>query len=274
MDEQVVNDREEGEREVPAQAEGPEGNEQAKALGKNGAAARVEPSADEESKAKQVRDLLDEGYSFDQLRDEFHFSETTIRKELRKRMKPEGKLAKVERLVAADGEQVITKLGRYEIIPPEQALAGIRLQDGDYKLGFTDGIRMLLLAVRYTQELATLQANMLDPTIKMITAMREEERLASEKARGSGEAIASHAAGEVADRLAAHFEGRLASIEQKVTAPAGPNPMMGMMARVMEPLISNLMGSLVPGMTPKGQDGQSQVQGFIYKTVQEAKDAA
>ncbi|MDP3061911.1 MAG: hypothetical protein Q8O40_01675 [Chloroflexota bacterium] len=228
----------------------------------------------QESKADQIRRLLDEGYSFHQIELEFGFHEATIRKVQRERVKPAAESAAVVKATAQDTGPPVMKLGRYEIIPPEQALRGIRLQDGDYKVGFIDGIGMLLLAVRYTQELATLQANMMDPTIKMVQAMREEERIAIEKTDRSAASAASRAAEEMADRVVSHFEDRLARIEAKATpGPSSGNPMMAMMARVMEPLINNAMGGLVPGLTPKGQDGQPQVPGFTYKTVQEANNA-
>lgn len=251
---------------VPAQREGRVAEPSRDGLEPEQEQAEVE----EPSEVSQIDRYLEQGYSVKQII-ALGFARETVRDEAAKRIKPEGTPGAVVKATAPDTAQSVMKLGRYEIIPPEQALAGIRLQDGEYKLGFTDGIRMLLLAVRYTQELATLQAGMMDPTIKMITAMREEERIAIEKTDRSAASAAERAAGGVADRVVAHFEDRLARIEAKATpGPSSGNPMMDMMARVMEPLINNAMSGLVPGLTPKGQDGQPQVQGFTYKTVQEA----
>lgn len=46
------------------------------------------PPAEEESKAEQIRKLLDEGYSFQQIEQDFGFHEATIRKVQRERVKP------------------------------------------------------------------------------------------------------------------------------------------------------------------------------------------
>ena len=59
------------------------------------------------------------------------------------------------------------RLGRYDVLTPEAVLEQLRLQDGDYKIGFVDGIAMLLLAARLNQELATTQAEAMTPMIKM-----------------------------------------------------------------------------------------------------------
>ena len=62
-------------------------------------------------------------------------------------------------------------------------LLELRLQDGDYKLGFVDGIAMLLLAARLNQELATTQAQAMTPILSILQALRSEEAQAADLGR-------------------------------------------------------------------------------------------
>ena len=107
------------------------------------------------------------------------------------------------------------RMGRYDVLTPEAVLQELRLQDGDYKIGFVDGIAMLLLAARLNQELATTQAQAMTPMISMLQALRAEEAQAVERAKGSSMAIANEAA-------QAAVSGVVGYIEQKI--PKGPPP--------------------------------------------------
>jgi hypothetical protein len=107
------------------------------------------------------------------------------------------------------------RLGRYDVLTPEAVLQELRLQDGDYKIGFVDGIAMLLLAARLNQELATTQAQAMTPMISMLQALREEERQAAERTKASSLDIAREAAQDAVG-------GVLGYIDQKI--PKGPPP--------------------------------------------------
>ncbi|MDD5537801.1 MAG: hypothetical protein PHF12_02405 [Candidatus Omnitrophica bacterium] len=107
------------------------------------------------------------------------------------------------------------RMGRYDVLTPEAVLQELRLQDGEYKVGFVDGIAMLLLAARLNQELATTQAEAMTPMIKMLQTLREEEKEAAERSKAS----ASEAA-----NIAAHqaVSGVVSYLEQKI--PKAPPP--------------------------------------------------
>ena len=107
------------------------------------------------------------------------------------------------------------RLGRYDVLTPEAVLQELRLQDGDYKVGFVDGIAMLLLAARLNQELATTQAQAMTPMIQMLQALREEERVAAEKSKASASEAASIAAQQAVSGVVGYLEQRI---------PKGPPP--------------------------------------------------
>jgi len=107
------------------------------------------------------------------------------------------------------------RLGRYDVLTPEAVLQELRLQDGDYKVGFVDGIAMLLLAARLNQELATTQAQAMTPMIQMLQALREEERVAAEKSKASASEAASMAAQQAVSGVVGYLEQRI---------PKGPPP--------------------------------------------------
>jgi hypothetical protein len=59
------------------------------------------------------------------------------------------------------------QIGAKDVIPPEAALEHIRLQDGDYKLGFIDGMQTLIVAARYNQLLAAAQAEVMKTQLEL-----------------------------------------------------------------------------------------------------------
>lgn len=211
------------------------------------------------SQAEKIEALLGLGYSTQQLEAEFGFKHATV-------YQTAGKVLKPARNAAPDEWDVPAKLDRYQMIPPEQTLKRIHLQDGEYKQGFIDGISILLLAGRYNQMMAATQSTMMDPMIKLVQAMKREERDAAEKARGEGQMIAREAAQDTAGRVVGYVEQRLAALDQKISAlqekkPAPPpppsNPTLAMMGRTMETAMTHLVGSLfkvlAPGMAQPAQ---------------------
>ncbi len=69
----------------------------------------------------------------------------TVKNEMKK--KSEIPVAGDESSLISMKRQFPQRLGRYDVLTPEAVLQELRLQDGDYKIGFVDGIAMLLLAV-------------------------------------------------------------------------------------------------------------------------------
>jgi hypothetical protein len=141
------------------------------------------------------------------------------------------------------------RLGRYDVLTPEGVLEQLRLQDGEYKVGFTDGIAMLLLAARLNQELAATQAQQMEPMIKMLSAMRQEEKDAAERARGSTMDVAREAAEGAAARVVGYLD------QKKPDIASTPDPVKGFVARAMETMWDRITGTVLGG----AQTGQAQL---------------
>ncbi len=144
------------------------------------------------------------------------------------------------------------RLGRYDVLTPEAVLEQLRLQDGDYKIGFVDGIAMLLLAARLNQELATTQAQAMSPMIQMLQALRQEEREAAERAKSSSYDIAHEAAHSAVSGVVSYLEDKL---------PKGPPPKdmnemftkrLDRMWELMENVMEQKMFPGAPGKPPEG----------------------
>ena len=101
------------------------------------------------------------------------------------------------------------RMGRYDVLTPEAVLQELRLQDGEYKVGFVDGIAMLLLAARLNQELATTQAEAMTPMIKMLQTLREEEKEAAERSKASASEAANIAAHQAVSGVVSYLEQRI-----------------------------------------------------------------
>jgi len=185
---------------------------------------------------------------------------------IKSEMNRKGLLPRRETSLAQMKHQFPQRLGRYDVITPEAVLEELRLQDGDYKVGFHDGIMMLLLAARLNQQLAATQSQMMDPMIRLMAAMRQEELEAARKARGEGEEIAKQAAQETASHMGGYFDERLSRLEgKKPDIATTPHPMEGMFARMMETTWNNLVGKMFGG----GQQQPEPPSGWIEKEIAE-----
>lgn len=210
-----------------------------------------------DGKLAQIEALLRQGVTKKQLV-AAGFAESTVRKAL-KRLEKKGEpvphdqdagngsnLSSNHSSTNKTGLHFPMKLGAKEIIPVEAILHDIRLQDGEYKLGFTDGLRIIMgvqwmvyQQVGILQGLASAQSEITESQLRILREAKSE----------SGE-IASKAAQEAASAIAQYFE------QTKPWLQASPNPMQSMMANLMKPLLQNLMGRFVPGIQP-GQVEQS-----------------
>lgn len=151
-------------------------------------------------------------------------------------------------------EEVIESLvmSADEMIPPEIALRDFRMQDGDYRCGFVDGISMMLLAARYNQILAASQAQIVKEQLEIY-----------EKSKGSAAEIARQAAAEAAKKTTDEAVSRLAKEKPWKTSP---DPLATMMADTLKPLFDNLVGTLTKpististsGTTPPGFTEEEQ----------------
>lgn len=211
-----------------------------------------------EGKVDQIEELLRQGVTKKQLV-AAGFSESTVRKAM-KRLSANnpGSNASDNNTVnkqdtpSAAPNALPVKIGPKDMIPPEAALQHIRLQDGDYKKGFTDGMAVLILAARYNQILAGAQAEATESQLKIL----REVKSASDE-------VAQQAAQEAAAGVAAYFE------REKPWLAASPNPMASMTVELMKPILQNMMGRFMPGV-PGGHVDQSGAgfsppPGFSYK---------
>ena len=129
-----------------------------------------------------------------------------------------------------------------EVVPPERALREFRLQDGDYRHGFLDGIEMMLLAARYNQVLAASQAEIIRGQLEIY-----------EKSRGSAAEIARQAATEASEKAAGDVVSWLAREKPWVTA--SPDPFKAMIADAMKPLLNNIVSAFTPKQTGEATGG-------------------
>ena len=161
----------------------------------------LDSDADESAKIRQLRDL---GYSNTQINQEFGFKKSTVYKVCPVRPVRGGNDKSLETRGKSGYE--LMKIGAKDMIPPEQALRDIRLQDGDYKLGFIDGMGVLIMASRYNTLLATSQAELLTNQLKIM----EESR------KGSAE-VAQEAAAKAAASVGAQIMPEVEAINRKAT---------------------------------------------------------
>ncbi|GAI50774.1 unnamed protein product, partial [marine sediment metagenome] len=197
--------------------------------------------------AEKVRQLHALGFSRRQLEKELGFPKATVYTALP--VKPEAESPSGKAGQQTKGHELM-RIGSKEMIPPEQALRDIRLQDGDYKLGFIDGMGTLIMAARYNQILAASQAETLSNQLKIM----EEAR------KGSAE-VAEEAAMRAAAGVGAQIMPEVEALKNQMIA-SSPNPIMSMFAQTMQPLLGQVMGNMMTMFQPRqpAQPGQPGVQ--------------
>jgi len=127
--------------------------------------------------------------------------------------------------------------------PPEALIDSINLplldgKDVGFERGLKFGATMIVLGVRVAQELSNLGVQQARPIMEMAKTMREGETAAAKTA-------ASDAAIEAAGLVAQQFGPAIAGLSKP---PSGPNPMQEMMTRLMEPVIQQAIGKMMPGV--------------------------
>ena len=216
----------------------------------------------EQSTKDRIIGLLRKGYARSQLIADFNFAERTVDSAIKAyrelRCDDPGSITNDNNAAYHQNpsrgslEALPVKIGAKDMIPPEVALEHIRLQDGDYKKGFTDGMAVLILAARYNQILAGAQAEATESQLKILREVK-----------GVSDEVAQQAAQEAAAGVAAYFE------REKPWLAASPNPMASMMVELMKPLLQNMMSRFMPavpgGHVDQSGAGFSPPPGFSYK---------
>lgn len=190
---------------------------------------------EDDSLGSQIRELLSDGHTGKAIID-MGYKESTVRQEARKMAKRNGKPTN-------SGPMLPVKLGKGDTIPIESELTNIKLQDGEYKLGFIDGMRVLVLGAKLNQ---MLTANLSETTASQLALLKE--------AKSDEKGVAQ----ETVLEMLPHF----AEMIKETARASSPNPMGSMLVRMMEPLMTNAfsgMTKMFPGMP---QAGQGQAQGL------------
>jgi len=144
-----------------------------------------------------------------------------------------------------------------KIIAPEAALKDVRLEDGDYRRGFIDGMSLLLMAIRYNQVLMATQSEILRGQLEVLT-----------QARGSLAETAHTTAKVVAGEIEARMMEQIGDLRVDIAGikareeerkPSEPEEwlrkkqvsVMDMMWNMMEGQMKKMMGASQTG-TPQG----------------------
>jgi len=202
---------------------------------------------EKEQKVKErITELLDKRYTRSQLINDFDLATSTVDTVIRGYKESHGGQIPAQQTPASkEGKFEVMKMDTKQIVPPEQALVGIRLQDGEYKLGFQDGMGVLIMAARYNQILAASQSEILTNQIKIM----EESR------KGSMD-MANEAAMRAAAGTGAQIMPKLDQLASQMAA-SGQNPMASMMTTLMMPSMQQAAQQLA-GLFTKTQPGGTQ----------------
>jgi hypothetical protein len=122
------------------------------------------------------------------------------------------------------------------------------LRDGQqeiYNEGFRNGMMTVLLGIRMAQELSSMAIAQASPLIKMAQEMRQAEGQAAHAAAQEAAAAAEGVASRVQQSLAP-----LLSSIQKPDIALAPNPLQGLMARLMERSLSPLLEKMISAFFP------------------------
>ncbi len=230
---------------------------------------RPEPPPDfsgtgEPGEAEQIRELLRQGYTYEQLTKQFGFKSSTVRQEMAKFVPPAGEKGgdkgdKSDKSLAKR-EAFPTKLGLKDMVPPEALVSELSLPDGDtmsaWVKGVVSGIQLLLLGARYSQLLAGAQAEITETQLKIL---REAKSAETE--------IADRAAKEAALKVADYFE-RTQPWKQ-VPAATGPfermmNPVADAIGKQLEQVVGRMFG-----LGGQGQGAPQPPPGWTYENKKE-----
>ncbi len=167
----------------------------------------------------------------------------TIHKVLRLEGVPDGTITAIISRLKGKGQLVFqTSITEYapgtkplavEAIIHEMKLPAVILDGGReiFDAGVTYGMNALVAGVRLAQELSQMGIAQASPIIRMATEMRKAEGMS---AREAGQVAAE-------DALAGAIQFMT---PQKADIATVPNPMMGIMARAMEPALMQVFGKM------------------------------
>ena len=203
---------------------------------------------DEDTQAKRVDALLDEGYTPVQIEKEWGYPHSTVRARAKKRIMPKGNAQNESPKLPA----VLKVGGGSEVISPEAILQSYLTTDGDAGVWMLKGFmlyRAAQLAVMSDVEImkgqAEAQAKAIKPILDIMEKAREDMDAAAERARASTTEAAEAAAAGAAARAVMHIDQRFEELkQQKADIATVQDPMKGLMARTMETMMNRLQGMM------------------------------
>jgi|GEM_PF-847730 len=164
---------------------------------------------EEASKAEQIRTYLKRGFTIKQLTDRFGFSETTIRQEIARVVRPEGEAIDDKAKQQDNVWPVVRKMGGgMEIMSPEAVLrqymgGGTPEEQLELRaiMKFRAAMLMVMDLVNVQKGSAEADAKRMEPILRLMKETREEQDAAAQRAKASSEEIADRAAYETAGQL-------------------------------------------------------------------------
>ena len=164
---------------------------------------------EEASKAEQIRTYLKQGFTIKQLTDRFGFSETTIRQEIAKVVRPEGEAIDDKTKQPDNAWPVVRKMGGgMEVMSPEVVLrqymgGGTPEEQLELRaiMKFRAAMLMVMDLVNVQKGSAEADAKRMEPILRLMKETREEQDAAAQRAKASSEEIADRAAYETAGQL-------------------------------------------------------------------------
>jgi len=164
---------------------------------------------EEASKAEQIRTYLKRGFTIKQLTSQFGFSETTIRQEIAKLVRPEGEAIDDKTKQQDNIWPVVRKMGGgMEVISPEAVLrqymgGGTPEEQLELRaiMKFRAAMLMVMDLVNVQKGTAEADAKRMEPILRLMKETREEQDAAAQRAKASSEEIADRAAYETAGQL-------------------------------------------------------------------------
>ena len=223
---------------------------------------------EEASKAEQIRNYLKQGFTLKQLTSQFDFSETTIRQEIAKLVRPEGDAIDEKGKQQDNIWPVVRKMGGgMEVISPEAVLrqymgGGTPEEQLELRaiMKFRAAMLMVMDLVNVQKGNAEADAKRMEPILRLMKETREEQDAAAARAKASSEDIADRAAQATASQLFgavsqnnAQVAGSLDQIKKMVGGESkDPFTQIVSMMQSMQQM-SQMFGMPMPGMPPGGQ---------------------
>ena len=224
---------------------------------------------EEASKAEQIRNYLKQGYNVKQLASQFGFSETTIRQEIAKVVRPEGEAIDDKAKQQDNIWPVVRKMGGgMEVISPEAVLrqymgGGTPEEQLELRaiMKFRAAMLMVMDLVNVQKGSAEADAKRMEPILRLMKETREEQDAAAHRAKESNVEIADRAAYETATQLSQVISQNNARITDSISqirqAMGGKeeNP-LGQVLNSMQSMqqMMGMFGVSMPGM-PGTQGG-------------------